>query len=37
MLTTMDGKRFLHVPEGKAIPENMQEDIVVLQRPKKEL
>ena len=38
MLTTaMDGQRFLVVPEGKEIPENMQEDIVVLQRPMKDL
>ena len=37
MLTTMDGKRFLVVPEGKEIPENMKEDIVVLQRPMKDL
>ena len=35
--TTMDGQRFLVVPEGKEIPENMQEDIVVLQRPMKDL
>lgn len=37
MLTTMDGQRFLVVPEGKEIPENMKEDIVVLQRPMKDL
>lgn len=37
MLTTMDGKRFLVVPEGKEIPENMKEDIIVLQRPMKDL
>ena len=36
MLTTMDGKRFLVVPEGKEIPENMKEDIIVLQRPMKD-
>ena len=35
--TTMDGQRFLVVPEGKEIPENMQEYIVVLQRPMKDL
>ena len=35
--TTMDGKRFLVVPEGKEIPENMKEDIIVLQRPMKDL
>lgn len=37
MLTTMDGKRFLVVPEGKEIPENVKEDIIVLQRPMKDL
>ncbi|MGN0325426.1 MAG: ABC transporter substrate-binding protein, partial [Lachnospiraceae bacterium] len=37
LTTTMDGQRFLVVPEGKEIPENMQEDIVVLQRPMKDL
>ncbi len=37
MLTTMDGKRFMVVPEGKEIPENMKEDIIVLQRPMKDL
>ena len=35
--TTMDGQRFLVVPEGKEIPENMKEDIIVLQRPMKDL
>lgn len=34
MLTTViDGKRFLIVPEDKEIPENIDDDIVVLQRP----
>lgn len=34
MLTTvMDGQRFLIVPEGKEIPVDLEEDIVVLQRP----
>ena len=37
LTTTMDGKRFLVVPEGKEIPENMKEDIIVLQRPMKNL
>lgn len=38
MLTTiMDGKRFLIVPVGRDIPENLEKDIVVLQRPMKNL
>lgn len=38
MLTTaIDGQRFLLVPEGKEIPENLEKDIVVLQRPLKNL
>ena len=38
MLTTiMDGRRFLVVPEGKEIPKNVEEDIVVLQRPMQNL
>ena len=38
MLTTiMDGQRFLVVPEGKEIPENVEEDIVVLHRPMQNL
>ena len=37
LTTTMDGQRFMVVPEGKEIPENMQEDIIVLQRPMKDL
>ncbi len=36
LTTTMDGRRFLVVPEGKEIPENIEEDIVVLQRPMKD-
>lgn len=37
MLTTlMDGQRFLVVPEGKEIPGQLEEDIVVLQRPMKD-
>ena len=37
MLTTKkDGRRFLAVPEGKEIPENMEKDIVILQRPVKD-
>ncbi|MGN0168398.1 MAG: ABC transporter substrate-binding protein, partial [Acetatifactor sp.] len=35
LTTTMDGKRFLIVPEGKEVPENPEEGIVVLQRPLK--
>ena len=37
LTTTMDGQRFLIVPEGKGIPENIEEDIIVLQRPMKDL
>lgn len=33
LTTTMDGARFLVVPEGKEVPENLEEDIVVLKRP----
>lgn len=33
LTTTMDGQRFLIVPEGKEIPENPEGDIVVLQQP----
>lgn len=32
-LTVMDGSRFLVVPEGKEIPEGMEKNIVILQRP----
>lgn len=36
MLTTMiDERRFLIVPEGKDIPQNLEGDIIVLQRPLK--
>lgn len=37
LTTTVDGQRFLVVPEGKEIPENTGEDIIVLQRPVKKL
>lgn len=37
LTTTVDGQRFLVVPEGEEIPENMGEDIIVLQRPVKKL
>lgn len=37
LTTTIDEQRFLIVPEGKATPENLDEDIVVLQRPMKDL
>lgn len=33
LTTTIDGQRFLIVPEGEEIPENLEEDIVVLERP----
>ena len=33
LTTTMDGQRFLLVPENRGIPENLEEGIVVLQRP----
>lgn len=33
LTTTMDGARFLIVPEGKEIPVHPEEDITVLQRP----
>lgn len=35
--TVMDGKRFLVVPEGKPVPESLDEDITVLQRPIKNI
>ncbi|MBP3487950.1 MAG: ABC transporter substrate-binding protein [Roseburia sp.] len=35
LTTTIDGQRFLIVPEGKEIPEHLEEDIVVLKRPLK--
>lgn len=37
LTTTMDGARFLVVPEGKKIPENLDEEIAVLKRPVKNL
>ena len=37
LTTTVDGQRFLIVPENKDIPENIEKDIVVLQRPMKDL
>lgn len=37
LTTTMDGQRFLIVPEDKDIPENIEKDIVVLQQPMKKL
>ncbi|MBO5208267.1 MAG: ABC transporter substrate-binding protein [Lachnospiraceae bacterium] len=37
LTTTIDEQRFLIVPEGKEIPENLEDDIVVLQRPMKDL
>ena len=33
LTTTMDGQRFLVVPEGKEVPKNLEKDIVVLQKP----
>ena len=37
LTTTMDGQRFLVIPEGKEMPEDLEEDIVVLQRPVQDL
>lgn len=37
LTTTIDGERFLVVPEGKEIPDYLEEDIVVLQRPVRNL
>lgn len=37
LTTTMDGKRFLVVPEGKNVPENLEEDVVVLKQPIKDI
>lgn len=37
LTTTMDGQRFLVVPGGKEIPENVEKDMVVLHRPVKDL
>ena len=33
----MDNRKFLIVPEGKKVPEDLEEDVVVLQRPIKDL
>lgn len=37
LTTTIDGKKFLVVPEGKAVPEHLEEGIVILQRPMKNI
>lgn len=37
LTTTIDGNKFLVVPERKTVPENLEEDIVVLQRPMKNI
>ncbi len=37
LTTTMDEERFLIVPEGKEIPKSLDEDIVVLKRPMKDI
>ena len=37
LTTTMDNRKFLIVPEGKSVPEDLEEEIVVLQRPIKNL
>lgn len=37
LTTTLDGKRFLVVPEGKTVPEGLEEDVAVLQSPIKNL
>lgn len=38
MLTTLtDGQRFFIVPEEKEAPENLEEDIIILQRPMKDI
>lgn len=37
LTTTMDGAKFLVVPEGEKTPENLEEDIVVIKRPVKNL
>lgn len=37
LLTIMDENRFLVVPEGKEAPVDLEEDIVILQRPIKDL
>lgn len=37
LTTTMDNRKFLIVPEGKNVPEGLEEDVAVLQRPIKDL
>ena len=37
LTTTMDGQRFLIVPENKDVPKDLDEEIVVLHRPIKDL
>lgn len=37
LTTTMDGERLLIVPEEKKVPDGLEEDIAVLQRPIKDL
>ena len=33
LLTVKDGTRLLVVPEGKAVPENLEEDVYIMQQP----
>ena len=37
LTTIMDNRKFLIVPEGKKVPEGLEEDVAVLQRPIKDL
>lgn len=37
LTTTMDGMKFLIVPEDKEIPQNLEKEIVILKRPIKDL
>lgn len=37
LTTVMDGQRFLVVPEEQSIPEDLEEDLIVLQRPVEEI
>lgn len=37
LTTIMDNRKFLIVPEGKNVPEGLEEDVAVLQRPIKDL
>ena len=37
LTVTADGQRFLVVPEGREIPENLDEDITVIKRPVKDV